>query len=367
MMPTPVEIIAKLWLATWPVWGGPVPPATVLPALKTAVAAVPAGERDTPASLLALGDEDLFKRIEEDAASVGSLSIGSPGGARLFNGVQLPAKPHWEIARTAEIWGTAETMAFIETAIDTVYELFADTPPLVIGDISGPNGGKCKRHESHQGGRDVDLGFYYRGGKGTWFTPGTASNLDLDRNWALVRALVLRTDVEKILLDTRIQKLLYKHALNIGEEKDWLDHVFGFVGRFGDAIIRHVPGHRTHYHVRFYNPVAQELGRRAQPMLVQLNLMEPPVSTLRHVVRNGQTIGSLADRYGTTVSAIMRANGLRTTRLRAGRSYRIPVRAAVPPSEPFVMPVRSLPSYTPPSMSAVDWPMPETPHHAPGL
>ncbi|MGE5361344.1 MAG: penicillin-insensitive murein endopeptidase [Bacteroidales bacterium] len=354
-------------MATWPVWGGTLPPAaTTLPALKAAVLPA-AGARDNPASLLALADDELARRVEQSAASLGSLSIGSPGGARLFNGVQLPPKPRWEFARTAELWGTSETMAFIEIAIDTVYELFADTPPIIIGDISGENGGKLKRHESHQGGRDVDFGFYYRPGKGAWFAPGTASNLDLDRNWALVRALIVRTDLEKIFLDTRIQRLLYKHALSLGEEKDWLDHVFGFVGRYADPIIQHVPGHRTHYHVRFYNAVAQELGRRVHPLLVQLNLIEPPTFTTRHVVRSGQTIGQIAARYGTSTAAIMRANGLRTTRLRAGRSYRIPVRAAVPPSEPFVLPARLLPTYTPPAMAAVDWPMPEPPHHAPGL
>mgnify|MGYP001570532563 FL=1 len=72
------------------------------------------------------------------------------------------------------------------------------------------------------------MGFYYKGGQARWYAPGTAANLDLPRNWALVRALITCTDVETILLDTRIQRLLYKYARSISEDKDWLDRVFQF-------------------------------------------------------------------------------------------------------------------------------------------
>jgi hypothetical protein len=165
--------------------------------------------------------------------------------------------------------------------------------------------------------------------------------------------------VETILLDMRIQRLLYKYALSVAEDKDWLDRVFQ-CGRGLRAIVQHLPSHRTHYHVRFYNQVAQELGRRAHPMLVQAGAIEPPVFTIKHVVRRGQTLGSLAARYGVSASAIQRANGLSTSRLRAGRAYRIPMRAAVPPSEPFAVPRRILPPATPAIMAAVAWPTVES-------
>jgi penicillin-insensitive murein endopeptidase len=353
-MPTPLQVIAGLWLAAWPTWVNVLLPSS--PFLKPTPVAAIARPADSPASLLDLSDEELLKRIEADPALLGSLSIGAPSSAILFNAVPLPAGPWWEVARGADEWGTSETMAAIQTAIETVHALFPETPPMVVGDISDRDGGRLKRHDTHQGGRDVDFGFYYRNGKGTWFAPGTAANLDLARNWALVRALVVCTDVETILLDTRIQQLLYKHALGSGEDKEWLDRVFQFARGSSTAIIRHVAGHRTHYHVRFYNPVAQELGRRAHPLLVQLKIVDPPVFTVRHVVRPGQTLGHLAARYGTSVRAIMQANGLRTTQLRAGRTYRIPVRAAAPPSHPIVVPRRILPSYTPAAMASVTWP-----------
>ena len=179
-------------------------------------------------ALLEMPDEDLRELIASDLPSLGSLTIGAPGSSILINAVNLPAGEGWKAAPAAVTWGTAETMADIQTAVEKVREIYPDTQPVFIGDISDTNGGRLFRHESHQGGRDVDVGYYYKGGQERWFVPGTAANLDLPRNWALVRALVTCTDVETIFLDTRIQKLIYKYALGIGEDKDWLEHVFGF-------------------------------------------------------------------------------------------------------------------------------------------
>lgn len=361
-MNTALHLLVGLWLTASPASGGLLPPPSTPP---DRVAEIRAdgrtdGRDDRPASLLALSDDELQKRIEEDPGSLGPLSIGRPGSAILVNGVSLPPSTQWQTAPNADSWGTAETMEAIRIAVDTVCSLFPETPALTIGDISGPLGGRLKRHESHQGGRDVDLGFYYKDGKGSWFAPGVAKNMDLARNWALVRALVVRTDVELILLDRRIQKLLYDYALTIGEDRDFLDHVFQTARGYRDAVVKHLASHRTHYHVRFYSPIAQELGRRAHPMLVELGLVKPPVYTVRHVVRQGQTIGQIAARYGTSTQAIMQANALRTTQLRAGRSYRIPVRRAVPAYEAIAVPRRILPTATPDCLAGVEWPTAET-------
>jgi penicillin-insensitive murein endopeptidase len=349
--------IAGLVLSVWPTLGGALPaPAPLVP-----IAAVaPATFRDTPATLLTLSDDELRKRIEADSAALGSLSIGAPSSGLLLNPVALPSDARWVAAPGSDSWATAETIEAIAVAVDTVCELYPDTPPVAIGDISDSDGGRLKAHQTHQVGRDVDFGYYYKAGKGTWYTPGTAANMDLPRNWALVRGIVVRTDVEAILLDTRIQRLLYNYALSIGEEKGWLDRLFQFPKGSPDAIIRHVAGHRTHYHVRFYSPVAQELGRRAHPTLVDLHIIKPPVYSVAHLVRPGETLGSLARRYGTSVRAIMQANGLTTTQIRAGRVCRIPLRTPAPPPQPLVVPHRLLPSQTPVVLSSIDWPTAET-------
>jgi len=354
--------VVGLWLLMWPAVSAAPVSVSPLPDSKPIVSA----PVDGPAALLALTDEELLARIEADPGSLGSLSIGTPSRATLINGVALPENPNWTIAPNADTWATSETLAAIQTVVDTVCELFPDTFPITIGDISDSDGGRLKRHQTHQGGRDVDFGFYYKAGKGAWFAPGSSANLDLARNWALVRALVTRTDVETILLDTRIQQSLYRYALGLGEEKEWLDRVFHFVRGSSDAIVKHVAGHRTHYHVRFYNAVAQELGRRAHPLLVKAGIMPPPVYTVSHVVRSGQTLGQLAARYGTSVRAIQQVNGLPSTQIRVGRVLQIPRRGApAPVSEPIVVPRRLLAPSTPDALAAVEWPTFDTLYGAP--
>ena len=64
---------------------------------------------------------------------------------------------------------------------------------------------------------------------------------------------------------------------------------------------------------------------------------------VKHRVRRGETLGSLARRYGTSVNAIRAANGLRSSRLRAGRSYTIPIRRTPPDDGSVVVPPRRLP------------------------
>jgi murein endopeptidase len=274
------DVVAGIWLSALPLWGGGVVPAT--PPVESPLVAVASRPAVAPASLVTASDEDLRAQLEMAPASLGSLSIGAPGSAILLNAVSMPPGSRWEIAPNADSWGTAETIEGIQTAINTVNDLFPDTPPVVIGDISAPDGGHLHRHASHQGGRDADIGFYYKDGKTRWFVPGNAANLDLPRNWALVRAFVVRTDVEAILLDTRVQRLIYKYALSIGEDKEWLDQIFQIAKGSFQAIVRHVPLHQTHYHVRFYSPVAQELGRRAHALLVQLKIIKPPIFTISH-------------------------------------------------------------------------------------
>ncbi len=365
-MPLRLGIIVGVWLAASPAMGAATAP--VSPAPVADAARAESHSPDAPASLLELNDDDLLQRVQMDPGLLGSLSIGVPSRSLLFNGVELPPSPRWQVAPNADTWATSETVASIEAAVDTVYEVFPDTPPITIGDISARDGGHLKRHQSHQGGRDVDFGFYYNDPRTPWFTPGSARNLDAARNWSLVRALVTRTDVETILLDTRVQRILYQYALSIGEDKEWLDRIFGFARWSREALIVHVVGHQTHYHVRFYNAVAQELGRRAHPLLVQAGVMSPPVYTVQHLVKPGQTIGQLAARYGTSVRAIQAANGLTTTQLRAGRTYRIPRRgAAAPRTDALVVPHRLLPPSTPDALATVAWPTEESLYSSPAL
>ncbi|MSP24609.1 MAG: LysM peptidoglycan-binding domain-containing protein [Myxococcales bacterium] len=304
---------------------------------------------------LALSDAELRRKVFASLAQLGSISVGRPSAGALFNGVQLASGARWKVSDPGNAWGTRETADSIERAIGQVEAHFAGTPPLAIGHLSARRGGSLAPHRSHQSGRDVDLGYYYKTAL-PFYTRATADNLDTPRTWALVRAFVTETDVEYVFIDTPLQRVLKEHALALGEDAAWLDDIFQAGGTGRAPLIRHVAGHDTHIHVRFFNPIAQELGRRVHPHLVLRGLIQPRSYHTAYRAKKGDTVNRLARRFGVSAAAIQKANRLRTKRLVKGRSYLIPRRGPVTlGSEPTKIPARRVPSHGP------SRPVPESP------
>ena len=110
-------------------------------------------------------------------------------------------------------------------AIDKVNEAFPEgTPKVIIGHISARNGGHLKPHKSHQAGRDVDLSYFYKDNK-AWYAVATEQNIDKARSWAFVRAFALDPNVEMILVDSSVQKILRAYALEQGEDAEFVDRI----------------------------------------------------------------------------------------------------------------------------------------------
>lgn len=292
-----------------------------------------------------LDDAELTRRWVEDLPSLGSISVGVAEAGRLVNGVQMPAGDAWTRVAPENAWGTQETIDFLTAAATAVHDEFPSHAPLRINHIGKQNGGYLRPHQSHQSGRDVDLGFYFPPGVDPARLPKRREQaMDLGANWALVRALVTKADVQFILVDRRIQKLLYDFALKKGEDKAWLDRLFNA----GEAsLIRHARRHRDHFHVRFFAARSQELGRRIQPLLAK----QPEQNVVIHRVCKGETLGGIATRFGSTVKMIQRANGMTTTSLRVGRTLNVPLRGPCtqcPLPPPVIVPPRALPPAPPP-------------------
>jgi membrane-bound lytic murein transglycosylase D len=55
---------------------------------------------------------------------------------------------------------------------------------------------------------------------------------------------------------------------------------------------------------------------------------KPETESVVHVVRHGQSLGLIAQRYGVSVRSIMNDNGLRSTRIRTGQRLRIEAKAS---------------------------------------
>ncbi len=291
-----------------------------------------------------LSDDELAARWMSHPESLGSISIGFSDEGRLINAVQFPPSDDecWTLVIPSGAWTTSETIEYVTAAAKRVKSLHPDVPPLRVNGISLKEGGWFRPHRSHQNGRDVDLGFYYA-------TPeaphciACEKLMDTAANWELVKSLVMLGDVQVILVDRKVQDVLYAYALSIGEDRAWLDSLF----KAGDhSIVKHARRHRDHFHVRFFNPRAQELGRRVAPLLAQ----RPDQNLAMVRVKNGDNLGKIALRHRSSVKAIQKANRMRSTFLRVGQVLRVPMRGPctrcpIPP--PFEVPPRHLPPEVP--------------------
>jgi len=240
-----------------------------------------------------LSDEQLTELWKKEPASLGSISVGFVESGRMVNAVRVPQPENndWLVVSPELAWATQETVDYLSRAIREVRAQYPKAPPLRVNQLSSREGGYLRPHKSHQNGRDVDLGFYYPTAEPVRVR-AREHHIDLELNWALLKALAIHTDVQMILLDKRVQKVLYDYALRKGENKEWVDSLFNAGAK---SLVKHARGHRDHFHVRFFNPRAQELGRRIAPLLA----LQPDKNILVHRVRSGDTLGGIALRYGS--------------------------------------------------------------------
>jgi LysM repeat protein len=307
------------------------------------------GEGEIPSSIpvddtlrysLDVKQEELEPRFCSNLESLGSISVGFNDAGRLINAARMPEHDAWELVVPEYAWGTAETVDSLQKAALAVRELHPTAAALRINHIGRKDGGYLRPHRSHQAGRDADLGFYYRAGVGPGGLRGNRiPYMELAQNWALLRSLITMTDVQVILVDKKVQAALYAHALTVGEDKGWLDSIF----HAGSAsLVQHARRHRDHFHVRFFSPRSQELGRRVQPILAK----RPDENRMIHRIRSGDTLGAIARKYGSTVAMIQKANGMRNSFLKLGRTISVPMRGPCtmcPQPPPFVVPSRRMP------------------------
>ncbi len=286
-----------------------------------------------------LDDAELLRRFTSELETLGSVSVGVAEEGRVINGVQLQAGASVQVAVPEYGYATAETIAAVERVAEKLRAELVEPSPLRVSHIGKKSGGYIRGHFSHQSGRDVDFGFFYQAGVDPGHLTGRRESLmDVAKNWAFLKAVVTESDPQVILVDYRIQSLLKAYALSQGEDKTWVESLFAGP----TAIVRHARRHRDHFHVRFYAPRAQELGRRVQPILAK----RPDENLAIYRVKKGDTLGHIAARYGSSVSLIQKASGLRGTLLSIGRTLVVPLRGPCtrcPLPPPVVVPPRHLP------------------------
>jgi murein endopeptidase len=172
-----------------------------------------------------------------------SVALGHPWNGRLEHGVQLPAAGPdfltWDVVlhrspnRGWRRWGTDELVLMLEQVTREYREAHPGVPPVLIGDLSRPHGGRFGReygglgHASHQNGRDADVMYPRR-----------------DR---ALRAATRPSEVDRELAQDLVDRFRAAGAVKL--------FVGLHVGLHGPrGIVQAIPYHDDHVHVRIPNP-----------------------------------------------------------------------------------------------------------------
>lgn len=194
-------------------------------------------------------------RIFQEGPESTSESYGTAANGRLINGEQLPRHPAYTIRSARRAWATNDTVSFLMAGYDHMKRKYPSIPRVAIHDLSAEHGGPLTPHRSHQSGRDADIGYYHTRCTRTDCQYGAvrASELNPEYQWELFKYWIDQGTVDYLFVDYTLQERLYEHAKSTGVPKRTLDRIFQYPnGRHArGGIIRHEPGHRTHFHVRF--------------------------------------------------------------------------------------------------------------------
>ncbi len=191
----------------------------------------------------------VWKRDEEAIPE----SRGGPRSGRLLYGEPVPKSDHYIVLYPHRAFGTYYAISETVRILDDYYEHFPDADPIIVGDTSFRTGRSIHPHSSHQSGRDVDITLPRHDPPPNYnrFHHVRRDNLNVKRTLWLLTNLLEGGYVENIFLDWHHQRTLYRHAKEQGAPDAWLEEVFQYPRRSRRGIIRHEPGHKTHFHVRF--------------------------------------------------------------------------------------------------------------------
>lgn len=307
------------------------------------VAGFPAGARAQPPEQVRVGESSYSLKPNADA--LGAISVGHPFAGYLVNGVRMPEGDAWSVGVPQHAYGTEETVASLVYCIRKVSNDFPGTPKVKLGSLSPKGGGAAPPHKSHRTGRDVDI-YLYRlpGFEDRWNKSAKAEDLDRARTWALMRCFITDTDIDFILLDRTVQAWVREYALSIGEDPDWLSDLFEGDEKRYSSLIKHIPGHTAHMHVRFVSAAARKRGLLAYDRLVEQGHIPLPVRELTHRVARGDTLIGLAHKYKTNVKKLKRLNRLRTSLIKVGQVLKLQKRQDIRGArDPVIVPPRRLP------------------------
>ncbi len=186
-----------------------------------------------------------------------SRSVGSPTRGSLRDACCLPESGPGFVTTSENRCATDETIRLLLYAIGEVMREFPSSPPVVIGALSRPQGGRLKPHKSHRSGRDVDIGYFAAGDRPLrTFANLRADEIDFDKTFYLMAALIATGRVDFLFVNYKLQPRFIEAARRLGYDDEQIAYLFQYPkGRKSrTGLIRHARGHLRHFHVRFACP-----------------------------------------------------------------------------------------------------------------
>jgi LysM repeat protein len=166
---------------------------------------------------------------------------------------QLYDGPGYVVRNGSRAWGSFLTINRLMEVLADYAREHPDAPLVRVDDISRRRGGYLAPHRSHRTGRDVDIRYPLKNDTDR-YVKARSGTIHVARTWELIERFLETRDVVYIFIDRRLQRVLYRYAKrHRGYSKARLRELFQFPrsSRAMVGIIRHEPGHRTHFHVRF--------------------------------------------------------------------------------------------------------------------
>jgi penicillin-insensitive murein DD-endopeptidase len=157
----------------------------------------------------------------------GPQSVGAPNGGKLARGEKLTSNRSIEVRGGGHAWGTPELVQVLKRSAAKVRKKHKGSV-LFVGDLSAKHGGPLFGHNSHQSGRDADVGFYMKHDDGKQVNPhrfipfggdgrardGAIVRFDDQRNWEFVEALLTdpKVEVRYLFVSMGLRKRLLTYA-----------------------------------------------------------------------------------------------------------------------------------------------------------
>jgi len=217
--------------------------------LDVAVTDLLAWNRLTPKSKLHAGQ---MLTVYRPGVRPAPQSLGRPTAGTLDYGLHLGEGPGYRLRFPKNAYGVEGVLKSLRACAKRVKDAFPGTHDILIGDLSRPGGGRFPPHESHQSGRDADIGYYLASNlQNDTLHRVKAAEVDYPRTWAHLKCHITTDRVSRVYMDRRLQVAMIewlrkKKVVDDGQ----IQRLFQVEG--GDeALIRHAKEHDTHFHVRF--------------------------------------------------------------------------------------------------------------------